>query len=98
MVRAIIADWGVNKAEMRQVLGVQGSLTLSLLADKLGCHPMLICVSMFSAMCMLATAHVTTITQLLAIRCMTGLGLGAIMPNVMAMAGEFSPNSLFIIF
>jgi len=39
---------------------------------------------------MLATTRVTTIGELEAIRFATGLGLGAIMPNAMALAGEHS--------
>jgi len=96
---AIIAEWGVSKAELGPVFGaglfgmLVGSLTLSVLADKIGRRPVLIWATVFFALCMLATAHVTTVPQLLAIRFITGLGLGAIMPNAMALAGEFSPKS-----
>src|SRR5258708_15898994 len=41
---------------------------------------------------MLITARVTTIPELLVMRFIAGLGLGAIMPNAMALAGEFSPK------
>lgn len=96
---AIIKEWGVSKAELGPVFGaglfgmLVGSLTLSVLADKIGRRPVLIWATVFFALCMLATAHVTTIAQLQAIRFITGLGLGAIMPNAMALAGEFSPKS-----
>ncbi|MCA0177294.1 MAG: MFS transporter [Proteobacteria bacterium] len=96
---AIIKDWGVSKAELGPVFGagllgmLVGSLTLSVLADKIGRRPVLIWATVFFALCMLATTHVTTIPQLQAIRFITGLGLGAIMPNAMALAGEFSPKS-----
>ncbi len=96
---AIIADWGVSKAELGPVFGaglfgmLVGSLTLSVLADKIGRRPVLIWATVFFALCMLVTAHVTTIPQLQAIRFITGLGLGAIMPNAMALAGEFSPKN-----
>src|SRR5258708_468943 len=42
---------------------------------------------------MLATPFVTTIPALIALRFVTGLGLGCIMPNAMALVGEFSPRS-----
>lgn len=96
---AIIADWGVSKAELGPVFGaglfgmLVGSLTLSVLADKIGRRPVLIWATVFFALCMLVTAHVTTIPQLQIIRFVTGLGLGAIMPNAMALAGEFSPKN-----
>lgn len=95
---AIIKEWGVSKAELGPVFGaglfgmLVGSLTLSVLADKIGRRPVLIGATIFFALCMLATAHVTTIPQLQTLRFITGLGLGAIMPNAMALAGEFSPK------
>ena len=46
--------------------------------------------TLFFACGMLATTRVTTIGELEAIRFATGLGLGAIMPNAMALAGEQS--------
>src|SRR5258705_13974071 len=69
-----------------------GSLSLSVLAAKIGRRPVLIGATVFFAVCMLATARVTTITELQILRFIAGLGLGAIMPNAMALAGEFSPK------
>lgn len=95
---AIIHEWGVGKAELGPVFGaglfgmLVGSLTLSVLADKIGRRPVLIGASVFFAACMLVTAWTSTITQLQAIRFITGLGLGAIMPNAMALVGEYSPK------
>lgn len=95
---AIIKEWGVSKANLGPVFGaglfgmLVGSLTLSVLADKIGRRPVLIWATVFFAVCMLATARVTTITELQILRFITGLGLGAIMPNAMALAGEFSPK------
>ncbi|MFX5660876.1 MFS transporter, partial [Acinetobacter baumannii] len=39
------------------------------------------------------TPLVTTIDQLLIVRFITGFGLGSIMPNAMALVGEYSPSS-----
>lgn len=95
---AIIKEWGVSKANLGPVFGaglfgmLVGSLTLSVLADKIGRRPVLIWATVFFAVCMLATAQVTTIIGLQILRFVTGLGLGAIMPNAMALAGEFSPK------
>lgn len=96
---AIIADWGVSKADLGPVFGaglfgmLVGSLTLSVLADKIGRRPVLIWATVFFSLCMLVTAHVTSIGQLQVIRFVTGLGLGAIMPNALALVGEFSPRN-----
>src|SRR5258706_7913380 len=95
---AIIQDWGVDKSTLGPVFGaglfgmLVGSLSLSVLADKIGRRPVLIGATIFFAVCMLATARVATITELQILRFVAGLGLGAIMPNAMALAGEFSPK------
>ena len=95
---AIIQEWGVDRASLGSVFGaglfgmLVGSLSLSVLADKIGRRPVLIWSSLFFGICMLITARVTTIPELLVMRFIAGLGLGAIMPNAMALAGEFSPK------
>jgi len=95
---AIIDAWGIDKASLGPVFGagllgmLLGSLFFSVLADKVGRRPVLIWATLAFAFCMLATPFVTTIDELRWIRFLTGLGLGAIMPNAMALAGEFSPK------
>ena len=73
---------------------VVGSLILSAVADRVGRRPILIGATLFFALGMLATALVTSLSQLALLRFITGLGLGAIMPNAMALAGEYSPRRL----
>ena len=93
---AVIQAWGVSKASLGPVFGagllgmLVGSLALSVLADRVGRRPVMLGATLFFACAMLATARVTTIGELEAIRFVTGLGLGAIMPNAMALAGEHS--------
>ncbi|WP_050469587.1 MFS transporter [Herbaspirillum chlorophenolicum] len=96
---AIIGDWGVSKASLGPVFGaglfgmLLGSLVLTPVGDRYGRRPVLIVSTLFFAVCMLATPLVTSIDQLLALRFITGFGLGSIMPNAMALVGEFSPSS-----
>ena len=96
---AIIADWHVNKASLGPVFGaglfgmLLGSLALTPVGDKFGRRPVLILSTLFFAICMLATTQVQSIDHLIIIRFITGLGLGSIMPNAMALVGEFSPDS-----
>jgi AAHS family 4-hydroxybenzoate transporter-like MFS transporter len=93
---AIVHAWGVSAAALGPVFGaglfgmLVGSLVLSVVADRIGRRPVLIGATLFFACSMLATTRVTTIGELEAIRFVTGLGLGAIMPNAMAIAGEYS--------
>ncbi len=96
---AIIADWGVSKASLGPVFGaglfgmLLGSLVLTPVGDRYGRRPVLILSTLFFALCMLLTPTVTTLDQLLVLRFITGFGLGSIMPNAMALVGEFSPSS-----
>ena len=96
---AIIADWGVSKASLGPVFGaglfgmLLGSLVLTPVGDRYGRRPVLILSTLFFALCMLVTPMVTTLDQLLVLRFITGFGLGSIMPNAMALVGEFSPSS-----
>ncbi|MBA5608428.1 MFS transporter [Duganella sp. FT3S] len=94
---AIIQEWHVTKASLGPVFGagllgmLVGSLAFSVLADKIGRRPVLIGATLFFSVCMLATPWASSLEQLQVLRFITGLGLGAIMPNVMALAGEYSP-------
>ncbi|EJN09964.1 MFS transporter [Herbaspirillum sp. YR522] len=96
---AIISDWGVSRASLGPVFGaglfgmLLGSLVLTPVGDRVGRRPVLIVSTLFFALCMLLTPLVTSIDQLLALRFITGFGLGSIMPNAMALVGEFSPSS-----
>ncbi|CAJ0705899.1 AAHS family 4-hydroxybenzoate transporter-like MFS transporter [Ralstonia sp. GP73] len=94
---AIIKDWNITKASLGPVFGaglfgmLVGSLVFGVLGDRFGRRPVLIVATFFFAACMLATTQVETVSALLILRFVTGLGLGCIMPNAMALAGEFSP-------
>jgi AAHS family 4-hydroxybenzoate transporter-like MFS transporter len=97
---AIIQEWQINKASLGPVFGaglfgmLVGSLVFSVIADKIGRRPVLIAATFFFSLCMLATPLVTSVNQLLLMRFITGMGLGCIMPNTMALAGEYSPYRL----
>ena len=94
---AIIREWKVDRASLGPVFvaGLAGlligSLLLSMLADKIGRRPVLIGSTFFFAVCMVATAHVSSMNELMVLRFVTGLGLGSILPNAMALAGEYTP-------
>ena len=68
-----------------------GSLVFSMLADKIGLARLLGATLYFPVLTLL-TARVTSLEQLLRIRFIGGLGLGAIMPNAVALVGEYSPR------
>ncbi|WJF90856.1 MFS transporter [Paraburkholderia bonniea] len=93
---SVIGEWHVSKATLGPVFSASlfgmllGALGLSVLADRIGRRPVLIGATLFFALSMLATPLVSTIPGLIALRFITGLGLGCIMPNAMALVGEFS--------
>ncbi len=69
-----------------------GSLLFSMLADRIGRRPVLIGVTLYFSVLSLLTARADTVDHLILIRFLAGLGLGGIMPNAMALVGEYSPS------
>jgi len=94
---ALFTEWGTKSAAGTvasfTLTGVLvGSLLFSMLADKIGRRPVLIGATLYFSVLTLITSQVTSLNQLLVIRFIAGLGLGAIMPNAVALVGEYSPK------
>jgi AAHS family 4-hydroxybenzoate transporter-like MFS transporter len=95
----IIREWQVPPGSMGQVLSAApfgilfGSLLFSMLADRFGRRPVLIGVTFYFAVLTLLTARASNADQLLIIRIIAGIGLGGIMPNAVALCGEYSPKA-----
>ena len=94
---AIIHEWNADRASLGPVFAASlvglliGSVVLGTLADKLGRRPVLIGSTLFFSICMMATAHVHSLNELMMLRFVTGLGLGSILPNAIALSAEYSP-------
>jgi AAHS family 4-hydroxybenzoate transporter-like MFS transporter len=94
---ALVRDWHIPSATMGRLfssalVGVLfGSLLFSMLADRIGRRPVLIGVTLYFSALTFMTARADTVDHLLIIRFLSGLGLGGIMPNAMALVGEYSP-------
>src|SRR5579863_6369802 len=94
---AIAADWGVRTSAFTPIFaaGLIGSLIGAVIlggaADSLGRRWMVIvCVSLFGAFTIITpSAH--SLQTLLAFRFLTGLGLGGLLPNIIATTSEYSP-------
>ena len=69
-----------------------GSLLFSMMADKIGRRPVLIAVTLYYAVFTLLTTQASSVSQLLIIRFVAGVGLGGIMPNAVSLVGEYSPR------
>jgi AAHS family 4-hydroxybenzoate transporter-like MFS transporter len=94
---AVIREFKIPGPQMGYVfsaalLGVLlGSFLFSMLSDRIGRRPVLIAAAFYFAALTLFTATAHSANHLLAIRFIAGFGLGGIMPNAMALAGEYSP-------
>jgi len=93
---AIITDWKIANTDMGPVFSAGlfglfiGSLVFSMVADRIGRRPVVLGATLAFSMLTLLTARASSITELIAVRFLAGLGLGAILPNATALVGEFS--------
>ena len=92
----IAADWSVGPDAIGTIIAaglvgmVIGSLTLSQMADRIGRRrQILLCLSIMSAG-MIASAFAPDATVLVGLRALTGVGLGAMLAAINAMAAEFA--------
>src|SRR5262249_48891520 len=95
---ALIKDWNIPSASLGPVFSaglfgiLVGSLIFSTAADKIGRRPMLIIATLFFSAMTFWTARTNSIAELLTIRFIAGCGLGGIMPNALALTGEYTPT------
>lgn len=68
-----------------------GALFLAPIADRKGRRALILIATAVLAFGMLASALATSIAQLAALRFLTGLGIGAMLASVTALASEFAP-------
>jgi AAHS family 4-hydroxybenzoate transporter-like MFS transporter len=100
---AIIQDWHIPMSEMGPALSAAlvgilvGSILFSMIADRVGRRPVLILATLFFSAVTLLTARVHNIPELRLIRFFAGMGLGGIMPNAVALVGEYSPRRLRVL-
>ncbi len=97
---AILQEWHIPNSQFGPVFGaglfgiLVGSLLFSMLADKIGRRPVLIGATLCFSVLTFLTAHAANVNQMLVIRFFAGSVLGAIMPNAVALVGEYSPRRL----
>ena len=100
---AIIKDWQLTPAQMGPVLSAAlfgilvGSIVFSAIADRIGRRPVLVVATLFFAVVTLLTARAQTLGELRLIRFIAGVGLGGIMPNAVALVGEYTPRRLRVL-
>jgi AAHS family 4-hydroxybenzoate transporter-like MFS transporter len=93
----VLREWSISSVQMAAVfvaanLGVLvGSIGSSLTADLIGRRPVILTATLFFGAMTLATARADTLTALLWLRFIGGIGLGSVIPNATALIAEFSP-------
>src|SRR3979409_2527315 len=90
---ALAKEWGLTKGALGPVFsaGLFG-LMIGALADRIGRKKIIILSTLAFGLGALVTAFVQDVNTLLAVRFLTGLGLGGAMPNTIAMTSEFNPR------
>src|SRR3954453_4368831 len=95
---ALAKEWGLSKSALGPVFSAGrfwlmiGAVLFGPLADRIGRKKIIILSTLGSGIGALATAFINDLNTLLAIRFLTGLGLGGAMPNAVAMTSEFNPR------
>ncbi|MBK5011073.1 MFS transporter [Pseudomonas sp. S60] len=97
---ALSQDWGIDRASLGPVMSaaligmVFGALGSGPLADRFGRKGVLVGAVLVFGGFSLASAYATDVNQLLVLRFLTGLGLGAGMPNATTLLSEYTPERL----
>ncbi len=95
---AIIRDWHIPRAAMGLVFGagnlglMLGAVLLGILGDRFGRKLTIVAGCVLLAAFSFATIYATDITTLRLLRIGSGIGVGGVLPSVIALGTEFSPK------
>ncbi|GAA4546664.1 MFS transporter [Pseudonocardia xishanensis] len=98
LLPAMSADWGVPAGEFGPALTVGlvgmlvGTTTLGPLADRIGRRTVLLIATVVYSLATATIVLVSSVEMLAVVRFVAGIGLGAVIPNLVAVAGEFMPT------
>jgi MFS transporter, AAHS family, 4-hydroxybenzoate transporter len=97
---ALIKEWGISRAALGPVFSASlagffvGAPFFGYLGDRYGRRLAIISALLFIGVTTLACAWAADLQQLLWLRFLSGLGLGGVLPNVIALNAEFTPKRL----
>ena len=92
---SLLQEWGMEKAALAPVLSAAllglaiGAMTFGPIADRFGRKRVLILSVMIFSLGTVISAFVVNLWQLEVLRFITGLGLGAAMPNAVTLISEY---------
>lgn len=95
---ALANEWRIDSARLvpifsAGIIGLMiGGPTLGMLGDRFGRRRLIVAGLCVIGVTSLASTAVTSATQLIALRFVTGLGLGGVVPNVIALVAEGTPK------
>lgn len=95
---ALVAAWGGSKLALGPLFSAAliglaiGALVAGPMGDKFGRKKVLIGSVLAFGVCTLGSALATSMTQLTTLRVLTGIGLGAAMPNAVTLLSEYAPE------
>ncbi len=95
---SLIQEWGVTRPALGPVLSaalfglVVGSLSAGPLSDRLGRKRVLVIAVLLFAVACFVSAFSADLTRLTLLRFVTGIGLGAAMPNAVTLMSEYCPD------
>ncbi|MHC5224940.1 MFS transporter [Ignatzschineria sp. LJL83] len=94
---SLLVEWGIEKSHLAPVLSAAllglaiGAITFGPIADRFGRKKVLILSVMIFSIGTTISAGVSSLGELELLRFITGLGLGAAMPNAVTLMSEYSP-------
>jgi AAHS family 4-hydroxybenzoate transporter-like MFS transporter len=97
---SLVQEWGIPRSELGGVMSAAlvglglGAIFAGPLADRIGRKSVLVLAVACFGGWSLVSAQAQTITTLTILRFLTGLGLGAAMPNTVTLMSEFAPARL----
>lgn len=97
---ALTQDWGIDRASLGPVMSaaligmVFGALGSGPLADRFGRKGVLVAAVFLFGLFSLMSAYSSNLEELIALRLLTGIGLGAAMPNATTLLSEYTPERL----
>ncbi|VVE08903.1 MFS transporter [Pandoraea anhela] len=96
---SLVQQWHIDKGSLGPVLSAAlfglagGAIFAGPLADKVGRKTVLVSSVVFFGVASLATAFAQDLQTLTILRFLTGLGLGAAMPNAVTLISEYAPEA-----